>query len=142
MEDKAVRRYLVRLRRALVCPSGARARLLSRGKELLERFTEENPEARYDDLTEAFGQPEELAEGMLEQLDPAETVRARRRRTYIRRGGVAALVVILVLISAFWYSQYKKSQSWNENAIVVIEPARPMTDEELEQFLEEQGINP
>lgn len=82
----------------------------------------------------AFGQPKEFAAEMLSQLDPTEVERARRRRRYMRWGTAAVLVLALGLLSALWYSKYKKSQSWNDNAIIIIQPVETMTEEEYQQY--------
>lgn len=134
MENKSLKRYLTQLRRALTCSRADRERLLAQGRQLVEDFEEENPGSPYAALTAAFGQPKDFAAEMLSQLDPGEVEKARKRRKYIRRGAGAAILIILALLSVFWYFQYKKSQSWNENAIIVIEPAKEMTEEEYQQY--------
>ena len=134
MENKAVKKYLSRLCRALPCSGLDRERLLAQGRALLEGFGEENPDPSYEDLPAAFGQPKEFAAEMLSQLDPTEVERARRRRRYMRWGTAAVLVLALGLLSALWYSKYKKSQSWNDNAIIIIQPVETMTEEEYQQY--------
>lgn len=134
MENKAVKRYLAQLGRALTCSPADRERFLAQGKALLEDFGEENPNARYEELTAAFGGPKEFAAEMLSQLDPAELERTRKKRKYIRWGTAAMLVIALGLLSIFWYSKYKKSQSWNDNAIIIIQPVETMTEEEYQQY--------
>lgn len=140
--DKAVKRYLARLRRVLTCPKEDRDRLLSRGGSLLAEFAAETPNAGYRELTAAFGQPGDFAAEMLAQLPPETVEKARKRRKYIRWGAVAAAVIVLALLSIFWYLRYEKSQSWNENAIIVIEPAKEMTEEETQEYLKQSGILP
>ena len=134
MENKAVKKYLSRLRRALTCSGPDRERLIAQGRALLEGFGEENPDPSYEDLSAAFGQPKEFAAEMLSQLPSAEVERARRRRRYMRWGTAAVLVLALGLLSALWYSKYKKSQSWNDNAIIIIQPVETMTEEEYQQY--------
>lgn len=140
--DKAVKRYLAQLRRALTCGKADRERLFAQSRAMVEGFEEENANARYEDLVTAFGQPKDFAAEMLSQLDPGEVERAGRQRKYIRRGAAAAVIIILALLSVFWYFRYEKSQSWNENAIIVIEPAREMTEEETQEYLKQQGLLP
>ena len=132
--DKAMKRYLAQLHRALTCSGPDRERLIAQGRALLEGFGEENPDPSYEDLSAAFGQPKEFAAEMLSQLDPTEVERARRRRRYIRWGTAAVLVLALGLLSALWHSKYKKSQSWNDNAIIIIQPVETMTEEEYQQY--------
>ena len=118
----------------MTCSGPDRERLIAQGRALLEGFGEENPDPSYEDLPAAFGQPKEFAAEMLSQLDPTEVERARRRRRYIRWGTAAVLVLALGLLSALWYSKYKKSQSWNDNAIIIIQPVETMTEEEYQQY--------
>lgn len=140
--DKAVKRYLAQLRRALTCAKEDRERFFSRGRTMVEEFWAETLNARYEDLVTAFGQPKDFAAEMLSQLDPGEVEHTRKQRKYIRRGAAATVIIILALLSVFWYFQYEKSQSWNENAIIVIEPAKEMTEEETQEYLKQQGLLP
>lgn len=137
MEDNAARRYLLRVRRALVCSAASRRALSARAEALMEAFFQENPKARYRDLVSAFGPPGDFAETMLSELDEEEVRVTRQRRAILCRCLLAGLVLVLVLSSVFWYGKYQKSQSLNENAVVVIGPAEPMTEEEFNAFMKE-----
>lgn len=138
--DKAVKRYLAQLRRALTCAREDRERFFSQGEKLLGEFLEENPNARYEDLAAAFGQPKDFAAEMLSQLDPGEVEHTRRQRKYIRRGLLAAVIVALILISVFWFGKWKVFHDIiGDNDWQVIEPVKQLTDEEYE---ERWGVNP
>lgn len=138
--DKAVKRYLAQLRRALTCAKEDRERLLSQGEKLLGEFLEENPNAHYEDLVTAFGQPKDFAAEMLSQLDPKEVERAGRQRKYIRRGLLVVVIVALILISAFWFSKWKVFHDIiGDNDWQVIEPAEQLTEEEYEEFWSHVG---
>jgi flagellar biosynthesis/type III secretory pathway M-ring protein FliF/YscJ len=48
-----------------------------------------------------LGDPEELAQGFLETLEPEELERYRKRKKFLLRGCVAALVVVLVAMTCW-----------------------------------------
>lgn len=135
MEHSAARWYLTRVRRALTCSAASRRALLPRAEVLVEAFLQENPRARYQELVSAFGQPSAFAATMLADLDEEEVRFTRRRKTFLCRCLLAGLILLLILSSVFWYRKYQKSQSLNENTVVVIGPARELTEEEFHQIL-------
>lgn len=92
--DKAVKRYLARLRRVLTCPKEDRDRLLSRGGSLLAEFAAETPNAGYRELTAAFGQPGDFAAG-------SPSFRRRRWRRP-GSGGSTYVGVLWPQRSLFW----------------------------------------
>lgn len=130
--DKAVKRYLARLRRVLTCPKEDRDRLLSRGGSLLAEFAAETPNAGYRELTAAFGQPGDFAAEMLAQLPPETVEKARKRRKYIRWGAVAVLAITLLLCSAYWCLKWTKAQNVLRGDFYVVETVEPETKEEYD----------
>ena len=140
--DKGLKRYLVRLRRALVCPKADRERLFSRGKTMAEEFCAEDPRAGYEELVRAFGEPKDFAAEMLAQLDPAEVERAGKRRRYIRRGLAAAVLLVLISCSIYWAVKWTKAQEIIHGDFKVVETVEPYTEEELNNRLEKLGIEP
>lgn len=142
MENKAVKKYLSRLRRALTCSGPDRERLIAQGRALLEGFGEENPDPSYEDLSAAFGQPKEFAAEMLSQLPSAEVERARRRRRYIRWGTAAVLAAVLISCTVYWGLKWAKAQNVLRGDFYVVETVRPYTEEELEDQLRKLGIEP
>lgn len=140
MENKAVKKYLSRLRRALTYSREDRERLLAQGRALLEGFGEENPEPSYEDLSAAFGQPKEFAAEMLSQLDPAEVEQARKRRRYIRWGTAAALAAVLILCAVFWHWKWVKAQNViNGDFYIVEEDVVIITDDEVDRRMKENS---
>lgn len=140
--DKAVKRYLAQLRRALTCAREDRERFFSQGEKLLGEFLEENPNARYEDLAAAFGQPKDFAAEMLSQLDPKEVERAGRQRKYIRRVLVAVIALALISCSVYWAVEWAKAQDVLRGDFYVVETVRPYNEEETQEYLKQQGVNP
>lgn len=98
MRNKAAKAYLRAVRRRLVCGRDSRARLIRRLEQMTDDLLEEAPDA---DLSAAFGPPEALAADMLGTCPEAELYRARTRRTWMRRGLAAALVLVAVASCVF-----------------------------------------
>ena len=98
MRNKAANAYLRAVRRRLVCGGDSRARLIRRLEQMTDDLLEEAPDA---DLSAAFGPPETLAADMLGTCPEAELYRARTRRTWMRRGLAAALVLVAVASCVF-----------------------------------------
>lgn len=132
--DKAVKRYLAQLRRALTCAREDRERFFSQGEKLLGEFLEENPNARYEDLAAAFGQPKDFAAEMLSQLDPGEVEHTRRQRKYIRRALVAVIALALISCSVYWAVKWTKAQEVVHGDFKVVETVEPMTKEAYQQY--------
>lgn len=106
MENKAMERYLRRLKGALTCSRPDRERLLSQGRQLLADFLGENPEGGYEAMAAAFGPPEAFAEEMLSTLDQEALKQTRARRKLLRRGAALLAAAVLVLCAVFWYTQW------------------------------------
>lgn len=137
MEDNAARRYLLRVRRALVCSAASRRALSARAEALMEAFFQENPKARYRDLVSAFGPPGDFAETMLSELDEEEVRVTRRRKAILCRCLLAGLVLVLVLSSVFWYGKWFKAQEViRGDFFVVEEPPQRLTEEEFNEILQ------
>ncbi|MCI9264510.1 MAG: hypothetical protein HFF06_08015 [Oscillospiraceae bacterium] len=130
MENKAVERYLVLLRRELVCSGVDRARFLTQGRTLLGEFLEENPNARYEDLAAAYGPPGDLAAEMLSRLDPGEVERAGRQRKYIRRALAAVIALALISCTVYWAVKWAKAQEVLRGDFYVVETVNVLTEEE------------
>ena len=72
-------------------------------------FAEENPSAGAQEWQDAFGSPEALAKELLAECDPGALAQARRRRSWMVRGGLALLAILLtVAVSLVVYFYY-----WN-----------------------------
>lgn len=131
MENKAAGQYLTRVKRALVCGKDDRCRLLAGCAAMIDTFQQENPEAGYDGLVAAFGEPDSFAAELLSGLDTSRVEAARRRRRRIRRGVLAAVIAALIALSAFLYIQYRQSMEVDQYLYAVKQPPQVLTDEEF-----------
>ena len=131
MENKAAKQYLARVKRALVCDKTDRCRLLERCAAMIDSFQQESPEAGYDGLVAAFGEPDAFVAELLSGLDEAAVKTARKRRRLIRWGAVAVIIAVLVTLLAFLYIEYRRSMEIGQYFYAVKHPPQIMTDEEF-----------
>lgn len=124
-------RYLKQVEKFLICDRKSRRRLLARCGELVRGFQEENPEAGYDGLVAAFGEPAACAEELLSGLD-ISSVKDARKILFINRSVFAVVILVLALISGFLFYKYLKIREFDKDAILVIEPPIKITEEEVE----------
>ena len=93
--------YFQQLEQRLDCPNGTRKRFLTKTRQAAEEFLRQKPDATRQELIDLLGDPEELAQGFLETLEPEVLERYRKRKKFLLRGCVAALVVVLVAMTCW-----------------------------------------
>lgn len=101
MECVGMSGYFQQLEQRLDCPNGTRKRFLTKTRQAAEEFLREKPDATRQELIDLLGAPEELAQGFLETLEPEELERYRKRKKFLLRGCVAALVVMLIAMTCW-----------------------------------------
>lgn len=103
MNNKAVRKYLRDVNRKLCCRKGTRKRLLDGFRE--ELAESDLGDMNYEQLVLQFGKPEELAQSLMEAVDPAEIARESKRKMarpyYI--AGMIALILVLIFAAYVRY---------------------------------------
>lgn len=104
MED-----YFRALERCLDCPGEDRERFLAQARRMADDFLQGKPDATPDEVAGCLGEPEELAQCFLEELDPELLERRKRRRKLGRRilAGVVAAVVVALCISVGWLATHR-----------------------------------
>lgn len=137
MENKAAGQYLARVKRALVCGKTDRCRLLERCAAMIDDFQQENPEAGYDGIVAAFGEPDAFVSELLSGLDEVTVKAARKRRRMIRWGAVAALIAALIALSAFLYIKYRQSMEIGQYFYVVRGVPQQMPPDEVEAIIDQ-----
>lgn len=101
MECVGMSGYFQQLEQRLDCPNGTRKRFLTKTRRAAEEFLREKPDATRQELIDLLGDPEELAQGFLETLEPEVLERYRKRKKFLLRGCVAALVVMLIAMTCW-----------------------------------------
>jgi len=106
--------YLRRVERVLDCPPARRRALMARVQRDIERFLAEQPDATAREAADYLGDPEELARGLLETLDPEELEWYRNRGARLRRRLVVLLIAVLVaaLIGTWMYVFYLRDNRY------------------------------
>lgn len=102
--------YFRALERCLDCPGEDRERFLAQARRMADDFVQGKPDATPGEVAGCLGEPEELAQCFLEELDPEMLERRKRRRKLGRRvlAGVLAIVVVLL---ALWLIILKTTPS-------------------------------
>ena len=77
--------YFRALERCLDCPGKDREQLLAQARRMADDFLQGKPDATPDEVAGFLGEPEELAQCLLEELDPELLERRKRRRKLGRR---------------------------------------------------------
>lgn len=103
--NKPTKRFLRCIRKNLACSRVIRRRLMKPFLRTLELYLEEKPEPYEEDLLDAFGPPEELAEFMMESVTPGQRTRYRVGRWAVRI--IAAALVVAFIVISMLVLQYK-----------------------------------
>lgn len=95
------------LKKRLRCTTAVRKRLLEKFRGALLVFLEETPEPNLNQLREAFGPPEEMAQVLMTEVPPEEMAKYRRNRR-IRRIAAGAIAVVFILFTMYVYFEKQK----------------------------------
>ncbi len=106
MNHSAVR-YKRKLKRKLQCSRGTKADLLADFTHSLDGFLDENPDATFADLGNAFGPPEEMANILMDKVNDHER-HSYKVRQLVQRivVGILAAILLLVTIYIFFIKQH------------------------------------
>ena len=102
-----VLQYEKLLKKQLRCTTAVRKRLLEKFRCALLVFLEETPEPSMNQLQEAFGPPEEMAQVLMTEVSPGEMAEYRRNRR-IRRIAVGVIAVVFALFTMYVYFEKQK----------------------------------
>lgn len=135
MAESLCAAYCRAVRRRLICPAADRTRLTQRLEAMTAAFAEENPSAGVQEWQDAFGSPEVLAKELLAECDPGALAQARRWRSWMMRGCVALLAVLVIAFGAAALYGWKTGGGYTEitKKIYVPEtiPTMPPSDQNV-----------
>lgn len=117
---EAVSSYIQTLERRLDCPKGMRDPFLTRTRRMADDFVRNRPEATRQELVDYLGEPQDLAQGFLETLDPDVLESYHRRKQIFRRGCVAVLVVALVASIAWGFRVWHMPMQIEKSDTIVV----------------------
>lgn len=102
-----VLQYEKLLKKQLRCTTAVRKRLLEKFRGALLVFLEETPEPSMNQLREAFGPPEEMAQVLMTEVSPEEKAEYHRNRR-IWRIVAGVIAVVLLLFTMYVYFEKQK----------------------------------
>ena len=91
------KQYFREIKDLLPCNARQRRRCVMELEDTVSSFLEDNPDATLDDLHEAFGSPESIAEAFLEQLSPEEFSKKISRKKQMCFGIIIFPVLAIIL---------------------------------------------
>lgn len=97
-----VLQYEKLLKKQLRCTTAVRKQLLEKFRGALLVFLEETPEPSMNQLREAFGPPEEMAQVLMTEVSPEENTEYRRNRR-IRRIAAGVIAIVFALFTMYVY---------------------------------------
>ena len=95
MEDKIVRQYVRAVSRKLICSKATRSKLLNGLKQELSAYSE----LSYNELCAKVGNPEQIAEQLLESVDETEIAVSKRKHRFVITLVIGILIVLLLLLA-------------------------------------------
>lgn len=101
---QGIESYFRELERCLDCPSRIRKPFLDKTRQMAKDFLQGKPEATPQELIDYLGEPQELAQGFGETLDPEMLERYQKKKKFIRWGLISLTVVVILLLGAWVYT--------------------------------------
>ena len=126
--NKPVAQYRRALKKLLFCSSSKREQLMLRFQSMLNTLLADCPAPTKQDLYDAFGSPEELANTLSEEITPEDTARYRRMQN--ARRIIAGILIGLLLIASVYvfFVKQKPLVSVDEHIDYPIEPYIPSSN--------------
>ena len=115
--NKPTKQYRKKLRRALKCCREEKRRFLEKFQKALDPFLEENPDSSQQDLTAAFGPPEEMARLFLGELTEQDHKKYRTRKRILI--GVFAVILVAAVALAVRFLTEKPEIIYVDDEVVV-----------------------
>ena len=98
MEEKAIRRYIRKVSHKLICSKATRFRLLDGLQQELSAYSV----LPYNELCATVGNPEQIAEQLMESVDETEIAVSKRKRRFVITLVIGILIVLLLLLAAYY----------------------------------------
>ncbi len=115
--NSAAIRYKMELVRALPCGFLWRKKLLGQFGDSLSGFCAEHPQPSYEQLTAAFGPPEEMAAVLMETVPDRELTKHAVRRKLHRIFGCIVLVLFIAFsVYVFYFKEVTVITSYDTAA--------------------------
>lgn len=112
--------YFNSLERFLDCSKNTRRPFLDQTRQMAEDFVQGNPNATSREVTDFLGDPEELAQGFLETLDPDVLTLHHRKKMLFRWGCVAVLVVALAVTTVWGIHLWNRPMNVEMTGVITV----------------------
>lgn len=112
--------YFRSLKRRLNCPKEIRRHFLEKTRRTAEDFLQNKPDASPRDLAGYLGEPEELARGFLETLDPEMLGRYRNRKKFLQRVCIAVLMAALIAVTCLAVKLWREPMNVEVTGVIKI----------------------
>lgn len=96
--NKIGNQYLKQVKSHLTCPGALKKNFLEQLQGDVEEFLETNPDATLEELTQRFGNPEEMAHSYIESLDGDELQKQIKKSKMVKRIVLFTCLGILSII--------------------------------------------
>ena len=97
-DTKVVRRYIRAVSRKLICSKATRSKLLDGLRQELSVYSA----LPYIELCETVGNPEQIAEQLMESVDDTEIAVSKRKRRFVITLVIGMLIVLLLLLAVYY----------------------------------------
>lgn len=98
MEEKAIRRYIRKVSHKLICSKATRFRLLDGLQQELSAYSV----LPYNELCATVGNPEQIAEQLMESVDETEIAVIKRKRRFVITLAIGIFIVLLLLLAVYY----------------------------------------
>lgn len=106
--NHSAQRYRSKLKKKLPCMRKTRSKLLCEFDCMLNGFLDENPDASFNDLCNAFGPPDEMARILMAEISKDEVRQYRLRTKYNRiLAGLCAIVFLVFTLFVFLFKEFR-----------------------------------
>ena len=128
MTEKLIRQYLKETKKNVACSAKRKRAFLAQLEAGLRELAQETDDLTMEQLTEAFGTPQQQAQSFMETLDAKEIKKAFGWKKVVLIGVIAALliwgvVMVTVLIDSYvashGYSKVVISDTMDEDIIIL-----------------------
>jgi len=120
--------YRRAVKKKLRCGNTEKDRILEGFDQVLAAYTEEHNTPAIDDLTAAFGSPEEMAEVLMAQVSPQEQAQYHKNSLFKK---IVAIILAVVLMLFTVYVLFIKEYSLTYDTTITIDPTVTTTEEVL-----------
>jgi uncharacterized membrane protein len=123
--------YYKELRQNLRCPKADQDRFLADVRQKVDELDGENPNLSCEDVISFLGSPKDLANSLMETLDPVVVrtyAHREKKRTKWIFAGLLAVILVLSVVTLHIYHLKSTAVFTYEDRVTIIRDAAPLPD--------------